>query len=108
MTLHKHLLTIAAAGMLSVAMGALAVSADEILVQPEATTEAPALVPAPAVPESTGEAAAVAPDATTDETTTEVAPSSGTGTAEEPAYSTMPSEGPGGGCRGHKVEEPSV
>lgn len=107
-TLQKHLLRIAAVGVLSVAAGAFAVSAEEAVVLPEATTEAPAVVPAPETAEAVDEAAAVAPEASTDETTTEVAPSSGTGTAEEPDYSVMPSEGPGGGCRGHKVEEPSV
>ncbi len=107
-TLHKNLLRIAAAGALSMAAGVFAVSAEEAVVQPEATTEAPAVIPAPETADAVGEAAAVAPEASTDETTTEVAPSSGTGTAEEPPFSAMPSEGPGGGCRGQKVEEPAV
>lgn len=107
-TLHKHLLRIAAAGALSMATGVFAVSAEEAVVLPDTTTEAPAVVPAPETTEALGEAAAVAPETSTGETTTEVAPSSGTGTADEPDYSVMPSEGPGGGCRGQKVQEPSV
>jgi hypothetical protein len=93
MTMHrKHLLTLAIAGLMSASIGALgAASADETVVVPEASTEAPAAI-APATPE----------------TASEVAPSSGSGTAEEPAFSVMPSEGPGGGCHGRGVEEPAV
>jgi hypothetical protein len=92
--LRKHILALAAAGLLAVSMGAVAASADE--------AAAPLDVPAAAVAEP------AVPETATGATATEVAPNSGTGTAQEPAYSIMPSEGPGGGCHGRKVEAPSV
>jgi hypothetical protein len=105
--LRKHAFTILAAGLLSISSGTWSVaSADEVVVVPEAATEAPA-VTSPSTPEATGDTAAVAPEGT-DETATEVAPSSSAGTAEEPSFSDMPSEGPGGGCHGRRVEDPSV
>ena len=59
--LGKHLFTIAAAGLLTAAVGGFSAAfADETTVAPEAATEAPAVTD-PATTESTGEAAAVVP-----------------------------------------------